>query len=88
MRYFYRFLLLLLLLCVGAWVLAFSFANEGLLSLDLVFVQLPPLRVSVLVLLAFVAGGIFGLLAGSGAIWRALRSERALRRNLSRHSAS
>ena len=80
MRYVNRVLLLLLVLGVGSWALLFSLANSGTLALDLVFAQLPAARTSALLLGAFIVGGLCGLVAGSGAIWRAMRSERAMRR--------
>jgi lipopolysaccharide assembly protein A len=82
MRYATRSILLLAVLAVGFWALLFTLANEATLSLDLVFAHLPETRASVLMLCAFIAGGLCGMLAGSGAIWRAMRSERALRRTL------
>ena len=82
MRYVNRILLLSMVLGAGSWALLFSLANSGTLTLDLVFLELPATRISVLLLGAFIIGGLCGLVAGSGAIWRAMRSEQALRRML------
>jgi lipopolysaccharide assembly protein A len=73
MGYLRRILLLLLLPLVGIWGFLFALANSTESSLDLVFMELPAAAMSVWVIAAFVLGGICGLLAASGAIWRVRR---------------
>jgi len=76
MGYLRRILLLLLLPLIGIWAFLFALANSTESRLDLVFVELPAAAVSVWVIAAFVLGGVCGLLAASGAIWRAHRRVR------------
>jgi len=79
MGYLRRILLLLLLLLIGIWAFLFALANSAESRLDLVFIELPAAAMSVWIIAAFVLGGICGLLAASGAIWRARRGARQRR---------
>jgi len=82
MRYLYRLAVLALLAAVGVWAFLFSLANDATVSLDLVFVQLPELRVSAGIICAFVIGGLCGLIAASAALLASIRVRSSLRRQL------
>jgi len=82
MRYLYRLVLLAVLAAVGVWAFLFSLANDATVRLDLVFVQLPELRVSAGIIGAFVIGGFCGLIAASAALLASIRVRSSLRRQL------
>lgn len=82
MHYLYRLALLAVLAAVGIWAFLFSLVNDASIALDLVFVQLPELRVSVGIIGAFVVGGLCGLIAASAALLASIRVRASLRRQL------
>lgn len=84
MRFIRRALIALMLVLVMGWALLFALANDAVTDLDLVFVSLPAQSVSLWMIVAFATGGVFGLLASSGALVRAWRNQAALRGELRR----
>lgn len=68
MRLFKRISIVLLLLLVLAIGILFSVQNTSPAPLDLLFIQFSPQPLALWVLLAFVLGGIIGMLVSSVAI--------------------
>lgn len=84
MRMIRRLLIGLILLAVLLLGLLFALQNDAPVTLDLLVVQLTERPVAVWVLVAFVLGGVLGLLASSIAIVRLRSSRAALQRRLAR----
>ena len=84
MRALQRWLVLVLLLMVLALGVLFSMQNTDKAALDLLIIQLPEQRISLWVLLAFVVGGIAGLLVSSVAMIRLKSQFLLLQRRLDR----
>lgn len=72
-----------LVLVLGLGMLL-AIANDTPVAVDLLFVQLPEIRVSVWLLSAFVLGGFCGLLAASGSMLAGAAKTARLRRQLSK----
>ena len=81
-RFLRRLLVISLLIMVLAFGVLFSIQNTDKAALDLLIIQLPEQRVSFWVLLAFVVGGIAGLLVSSAAIVRLKSQSLLLQRRL------
>lgn len=75
------FLLLLLVVLIVAG-LAFNTHNQNEVPLDLLFLQLPDMPVSVWVTSSFILGGLFGMLFSSFAIWREKSARRHVEKRL------
>lgn len=88
MRMLRRGLLLLVALLAGAWALVFVLSNEAVASLDLVLIQLEEQRVSMWLIAAFVAGGVCGMIASTGALFAAWRRQSVLAAEVRRLNAS
>ena len=82
MRVFKTLLIILFSLFILFWVLAFTHRNAMSVPLDLVALQLPEQSVAVWVLLAFVLGGIAGLLFSTALYMRVKKNELSLCRQL------
>lgn len=77
-----RWLVIVLLIVVLAFGVLFSMQNTDKAALDLLVIQLPEQRVSLWVLLAFVVGGVAGLLVSSAAMIRLKSQSLLLQRRL------
>lgn len=84
MRWIKRVIAVIALLLVLAVGVLFSVQNGATVSLDLLFIQLPPLRLATLLMLAFAAGGLAGLGAASIALLRLQTLRRGMQRRLQR----
>ena len=82
MRVLQRLLVTVLLIVVLAFGVLFSIQNTDKAALDLLIIQLPEQQVSLWVLLAFVVGGMVGLLVSSAAIIRLKSQSLLLQRRL------
>lgn len=85
MRYLKRLFVLLLLVLVLIFGALLTVANDARAPLDLLLIQLPEQRVVVWLILAFVLGGVVGLLLSSAAIVRLRGRVILLQRSLGRH---
>ena len=72
---------MLAVLAIGA---AFAVQNGTPVSLDLLLIQLPPVRAATLLLSAFALGGLFGVGVGSVALLRLQAARRRMQRQLQR----
>lgn len=84
MRWVKTLLVALVLLAVMAYGVLFSIENSEPVALDLLFAQLPELRLSLWIFFAFALGGIGGLLAGSVSVIRARARHASVSRKLAR----
>ena len=73
---------ILLLLAIALLIGAFAMQNTVPVALDLFVTKVEAAPLGVIVVAAFGAGGLFGLLAGSGVWFRLKRREVAARRKL------
>lgn len=82
MRWIWRLLVILLLLGVLVLGLLFSVQNATEVPVDLLVLQTTPRPLATWLIVAFVLGGVFGLLAGSAALLRLQTRQMQLRRQL------
>lgn len=76
------FLLILAMVIVGV---LFSLQNEVLVPLDALVYTFPERSLSLWVLCAFGLGGLFGMFASTGVMWRLRSQTRAAERELKRN---
>lgn len=84
MRLLKSLLLLLLIVLVVAMGLLFSMENTTLIPLNILVAELPAQRLSTWVILAFFAGGLFGMLSALLLVLRLQASRLRLLRRLKR----
>ena len=72
-----RLLIFVLLLCCCFYILAFSLKNNTLVDIDLVFLQYQQRQLEFVLVAAFVAGGLAGLLASLPLLFRQAKKHRA-----------
>lgn len=77
-----RLIGILLLLAIAALIGAFAMQNTTPVALDLFIAQIEQAPLGVVVIAAFMTGGIVGLLAGSGVWFRLKRRERLANKQL------
>ncbi len=82
MRWIWRLLVVMLLLGVLVIGLLFSIQNATEVSVDLLVLQTMPRPLATWLIIAFVIGGVSGLLAGSAALLRLQARQVQLRRQL------
>ncbi len=82
MRWIWRLLVILLLLGVLVLGLLFAIQNTTEVPVDLLVLQTVPRPLATWLIVAFVLGGVFGLLAGSAALLRLQARQMQLRRQL------
>ncbi len=82
MRWIWRLLIILLLLGVLVLGLLFSIQNAADVPVDLLVLQTTPRPLATWLIVAFVLGGILGLLAGSVALLRMQAQQMQLKRRL------
>lgn len=86
MRLIIRFIMIAITLLVVCFGVFFAIQNTEQVSLDLLVVQLPEMRIAFWVLVAFALGGIVGMLVSSIAIVK-LRGDLVLQRRKQDRSA-
>lgn len=84
MRWIKRIIAVAAMLVVLVIGISFAVQNGAQVKLDLLVMQLPPLRVATLLLIAFALGGLAGLGAGSLALFRMQAARRGMQRRLQR----
>lgn len=79
-----KFILLIIVLLIAGVGLAFYFGNQTKVPLNLFFVTYDNdfITVGMVALGALIIGGLSGLLAGSGIMFKVKRSERAVKKKL------
>lgn len=82
MRWIWRLLVVTLLLGVLLLGLLFSIQNTTEVPVDLLVLQTAPRPLATWLIVAFVLGGVLGLLAGSAALLRLQTRQMQLRRQL------
>lgn len=82
MRFVKRIIVIAILVLVLLFGLLFTLQNSAQVSLDLLVVQLEQQRLAIWLVLAFIVGGLIGLLVSSLTIVRLKGREAALRRKL------
>ncbi len=88
MKIIIRLLYLLILLAVIVAGMLFTFRNTTPVPLDLFFVQLPALSISVWILASFAAGGLCGMLFTLGVALRLKTGNVMLSRKLGKASTA
>ncbi len=78
----FRLIGILLLLAIAVFIGAFAMQNTTPVALDLFIAQVEEAPLGVIVIIAFMTGGIVGLLAGSGVWFRLKRRERTAKKQL------
>lgn len=84
MRWLKRLAVILILALITAYGGLFAVENDTPTAVDLLFFQLPEVPLAIWILLAFAAGGLGGLLAGSVSLVRARSENMLLSRKLGR----
>ena len=85
MRYVKQLLVFLLLALVLIYWMLFAVQNTATVPLDLLLVQFSAQRVSIWLIMAFVFGGVFGILASMWAIIRLKSQTMLLQRKVDKH---
>lgn len=84
MRWIKRIIAVAAMLMVLVAGVSFAVQNGARVTLDLLVMQLPPLRIATLLLVAFALGGLAGIGAGSVALLRLQAARRGMQRRLQR----
>ncbi len=82
MRWIKLLIVAALVLLIAAYGVLFSIENDTAVAVNLLFLQLPELQLSLWLLAAFALGGVGGLLAGSVGLLRARAQHLAVSRRL------